>query len=130
MLDRRETKEDHLDPCIAQVTAIREVADASPLPRRGPHSPFIYLRPSRATHKCVPHRAGFKQWIDQWKPLVYRGMEGVVGLFGQAPRPVEPKAVSAKVRAAHHAFLARCGLNAVQAVSWVKKLGVDVMETD
>jgi hypothetical protein len=37
-------------------------------------------------------------------------MEGVVELFGQAPRPVEPKAVSAKVRAAHHAFLARCGL--------------------
>ena len=59
MLDRRETKEDDLDSCIAQVTAIREVADASPLPRRGrPHSPFIYLRPSRAIHKCVPHRAG------------------------------------------------------------------------
>jgi hypothetical protein len=101
MLDRRETKEDHLGPCIAQVTAIREVADASPLPRSGPHSPFIYLRPSRAIHKCVPHRAGFMQWIEQWKPLAYRGMEGVVELFGQAPRPVEPKAVSAKVRAAH-----------------------------
>jgi hypothetical protein len=73
MLDRRETKEDHLQPCIAQVTAIREVADVSPLPRRGPHSPFIYLRPSRVIHKCVPH----KQWIEQWKPLAYRGMEGV-----------------------------------------------------
>lgn len=47
----------------------------------------------------------------------YRGMERVVELFGQALRPVEPKAVSAKVRAAHHAFLARCGLNAVQADS-------------
>ena len=42
-----------------------------------------------------------------------RGVE----LFGQAPRPVEPKAVSAKVRAAHQAFLARCGLNAFQADS-------------
>ena len=41
----------------------------------------------------------------------------VAELFGQAPRPVEPKAVSAKVRAAHQAFLARCGLNAVQADS-------------
>jgi hypothetical protein len=59
----------------------------------------------------------FKQWIEQWKPLAYRGMEGVVELFGQAPRPVEPKAVSANVRAAHHAFLARCGLNAVQVDS-------------
>ncbi len=42
----------------------------------------------------------FNQWIERWKPLAYRGMEGVVELFGQAPRPVEPKAVSAKVRAA------------------------------
>jgi hypothetical protein len=38
-------------------------------------------------------------------------------LFGQAPRPVEPKAVSAKVRAAHQAVSARRGLNAVQADS-------------
>jgi signal transduction histidine kinase len=67
----------------------------------------------------------FKQWIEQWKPLAYRGMEGVVELFGQAPRPVEPIAVSAKVRAAHHAFLARCGLDAVQPDSRVKNLGGD-----
>jgi hypothetical protein len=40
-----------------QVTALREVADASPRPRV-PQSPFICLRPSRAIHKCVPHRAG------------------------------------------------------------------------
>jgi C4-dicarboxylate-specific signal transduction histidine kinase len=72
----------------------------------------------------------FKQWIEQWKPLTYRGMEGVVELFGQAPLPMEPKAVSAKVRAAHRAFLARCGLNAVQADSRVKKLGGDVMATE
>jgi signal transduction histidine kinase len=65
----------------------------------------------------------FKQWIEEWTPLAYRGMEGLVELFGQAPRPVEPKAVSAKVRAAHHAFLVRCGLDAVQA------LGGDVMAT-
>jgi len=53
-----------------------------------------------------------KQWIEQWKPLAYQGMERLVELFGQAPRPVEPKAVSAKVRAAHEVFLARGGLNA------------------
>jgi C4-dicarboxylate-specific signal transduction histidine kinase len=72
----------------------------------------------------------FKQWIEQWRLLAYRGMEGVVELFGQAPRPVEPKAVSAKVRAAHHAFLARCGLNAVQTIRESKKLGGDVMATE
>jgi len=55
----------------------------------------------------------FKQWIEQWKPLAYQGMEGVLELFGQAPRPVETQALSAKVRAAHDAFLARCGLDAV-----------------
>jgi toluene monooxygenase system protein E len=56
-----------------------------------------------------------KQWVEQWQPLAYRGMEGMVELFGHASRPLEPQAVSAKVRAAHHAFLARCGLNAVEA---------------
>ena len=28
-----------------------------------------------------------KQWVEQWKPLAYRGLEGVVELFGHAPRP-------------------------------------------
>jgi hypothetical protein len=56
-----------------------------------------------------------KRWVEQWEPLADRGMEGVVELFGQAPRPLDPQAVSAKVRASHHAFLARCGLNAVEA---------------
>jgi CheY-like chemotaxis protein len=54
----------------------------------------------------------------KWKPLAYRGMEALVELFGQAPRPLEPQAVSAKVQAAHHAFhafLSRCGLDAVAA---------------
>jgi toluene monooxygenase system protein E len=54
-----------------------------------------------------------EQWVEKWCPLAYRGMEGVVELFGQAPRPLEPQAVSANVRAAHHAFLAWCGLDAV-----------------
>jgi toluene monooxygenase system protein E len=53
-----------------------------------------------------------RQWVEKWNPLAYRGLEGVVELFGQAPRPLEPQAVSANARAAHHAFLARCGLNA------------------
>jgi len=78
-----------------------------------------------ATEQHPANTELFKQWIEQWKPLAYRGIEGVVELFGQAPRPVEPKAVSAKVRAAHHAFLARCGLNAVQPDSRVKNLGGD-----
>jgi len=56
-----------------------------------------------------------EQWVEKWMPLAYRGMEGVVELFGQAPRPLQPKAVSATVQAAHHAFLARCGLSAVEA---------------
>jgi hypothetical protein len=80
-----------------------------PLPRRGAHSPFIYLRPSRAIHKCVPHRAGHGS-------VGLRGSR-VVELVGKAARPVEPKAVSAKVRAVHHVFLARWGLNVVQVDS-------------
>ena len=56
-----------------------------------------------------------KHWVEKWNPLAYRGLEGVVELVGQAPSPLEPQAVSAQARAAHHAFLARCGLNAVLA---------------
>jgi toluene monooxygenase system protein E len=56
-----------------------------------------------------------ERWVKHWKPLAYRGMEALVELFGQAPRPLQPQAVAAKVRAAHHAFLTRCGLNAVDA---------------
>jgi toluene monooxygenase system protein E len=52
-----------------------------------------------------------RQWVDQWEPMAYRGMEGVVELFAHAPHPLEARAVSANVRAAHHAFLDRCGLN-------------------
>ena len=61
------------------------------------------------------NKALLEQWVEKWNPLAYRGLEGVVELFGQAPRPLEPQAVSAKARAAQHAFLARCGLNAVEA---------------
>jgi toluene monooxygenase system protein E len=59
------------------------------------------------------NKALLQQWVEKWKPLAYRGMEGVAELFGQAPRPLEPQAVSAQTRAAHHAFLARCGLDTV-----------------
>ena len=51
-----------------------------------------------------------KEWVDKWNPLVHSGMEGVVELFAQAPRPLEPRVVSEKVQTAHEAFLARCGL--------------------
>jgi toluene monooxygenase system protein E len=54
-----------------------------------------------------------ERWVKHWKPLAYRSMEALVELFGQAPRPLQPQAVAGKVRAAHHAFLTRCGLNAV-----------------
>lgn len=53
-----------------------------------------------------------KEWVDRWKPLAYRSMEGVLELFGQAPRALEPRVVATEVRAAHDAFLARCGLDA------------------
>jgi toluene monooxygenase system protein E len=52
-----------------------------------------------------------KQWIKHWKPLAYQGTERLVDLFGQAPHPLQYQAVAAKVRAAHHALLTRCGLN-------------------
>ena len=55
------------------------------------------------------------EWVEKWMPLAYRGMQGLVELFGQAPRPSPPKAVSAAVRDAHQAFLARCALSAVEA---------------
>jgi toluene monooxygenase system protein E len=61
------------------------------------------------------NRELLQQWVENWVPLAYRGMEGVVELFGQAAGPLQPKAVSANVRAAHHAFLARCGLIAAEA---------------
>jgi hypothetical protein len=61
------------------------------------------------------NRELLKQWVEHWKPLAYRGMEAVVELFRQAPHPQEPNAVSAKVRATHETFLARCGLDPSQA---------------
>jgi hypothetical protein len=68
-----------------------------------------------AVTKRPTNREFLEQWVGKWMPLAYRGMEGVVELFGQAARPFQPQDVSAKVRAAHRSFLARCGLNAVEA---------------
>ena len=45
------------------------------------------------------NRGLLRQWVKKWNPLAYRGLEGVVELFGQAPSPLEPQAVSAKARA-------------------------------
>jgi toluene monooxygenase system protein E len=56
-----------------------------------------------------------KQWVKHWTPLAYRGVEGLVELLGQAPRPLQFQAVAAKVQAAHHALLTRCGLNTIEA---------------
>ena len=57
------------------------------------------------------NRELLERWVDKWMALAYRGMEGVAELFGQAPRPLQPEAVSASVRSAHRAFLARCGFD-------------------
>ncbi len=75
-----------------------------------------------------------KQWVDHWKPLAYRGVEGIVKLFEEAPRPVKPEAVAEKVRAAHDAFLAGCGLDTVAATQLtpiakieLEKSGIDAI---
>ena len=60
------------------------------------------------------NREVLEQWVAKWMPLAYRGTEAVVELFGQAARPLRPEIVSADVRAAHHAFLVRCGLSAFE----------------
>ena len=67
-----------------------------------------------AVAQCRANTELLNQWVKHWAPLAYRGMEGLVELFGQAPRPLQPQAVAAKVRAAHHALLTRCGLNTVE----------------
>lgn len=68
-----------------------------------------------AVAKRSANKELLEEWVEKWMPLAYRGMEGLVELFGQAPRPSPPKAVSAAVRDAHQAFLARCALSAVEA---------------
>ena len=109
MLDRRETKEDDLHPCIPQVTAIREVADASPPPSAW-RSLSLYIPASFARNPQMrPAQGGAR--------ICRLAGSRVVELVGQAARPVEPKAVSAKVRAVHHVFLARCALNVVEVDS-------------
>jgi hypothetical protein len=109
MLDRCETKEDDLHPCIPQVTAILEVLMRVPSLGVALTLPlYTCVLRAQSTNASVTGRV---------TDLLACGGRGVVELFGQAARPVEPKAVSAKVRAAHHAFLARCGLNAVQVDS-------------
>jgi toluene monooxygenase system protein E len=65
-----------------------------------------------AVAQCPANQGLLEQWVEKWKPLAYRGIAEVVELFGQAPHPLEPRAVSAQARAAHHAFLGRCGLHA------------------
>jgi len=56
-----------------------------------------------------------KQWITHWNWPSYLSIEALVELFGQPPRPLQPEPVAAaKVRAAHRALLARCGLNMVE----------------
>ena len=93
MLDRRETKEDDLHPCIPQVAAIREVADASPPPSAW-RSLSLYIPASFARNPQMrPSQGGARI-------CRLAGAEG--GRAGRTSvRPVEPKAVSAKVRAAH-----------------------------
>jgi toluene monooxygenase system protein E len=58
------------------------------------------------------NKALLEQWVEKWKPLVSRGAEGVVELFGQALSPLQPRSVLATVRAGQHGFLAQCGVDA------------------
>jgi hypothetical protein len=46
-----------------------------------------------------------KQWVEQWKPLTYRGKRW--SSYSGGLHPQEPDTVSAKVRAPHDNFLAR-----------------------
>jgi len=89
-----------------------------------------------ATAQRPANRELLKQWVDKWKPLAYRSVEALLELFGQAPRPLEPGVLSAKVRTAHDAFLARCGLDPVPiqdrdaipvAKTEIQKSGIDVI---
>ena len=66
-----------------------------------------------AVAQRAANAALIKEWVDHWKPLAYRGIDGIVKLFGQAPHRVEPEAVAENVRVAHDAFLAGCGLGAI-----------------
>ena len=70
-----------------------------------------------------------KEWVDEWKPLAYRGMESVVELFVEAPRRLEPRSASEKVRIAHEAFLVRCGLDRVTPIAKPEllKSGIDAI---
>jgi PAS domain S-box-containing protein len=56
-------------------------------------------------------------------------MESVVELFVEAPRRLEPRSASEKVRIAHEAFLARCGLDKVTPIAKpeVLKSGIDAI---
>jgi toluene monooxygenase system protein E len=67
-----------------------------------------------AVAQCRANTELLNQWVKHWAPLAYRGMEGLVGLFGRAPRPLQSQAVAADVRAAHNALLTLCGLNTVE----------------
>ena len=43
-----------------------------------------------------------KQWVTHWNRRSYLSMEALIELFEQAPRPLQPEAVTAaQVRAAH-----------------------------
>jgi toluene monooxygenase system protein E len=50
-------------------------------------------------------------WVNKWKPLAYRAVEGLAVVFGSAPYPIQPAYVTQSVIAVHKAFLTQCHLD-------------------
>jgi toluene monooxygenase system protein E len=46
-----------------------------------------------------------QEWVNKWRPLAYRAVEGLATVFGSAPYPMEPAQVTQSVIAAHKVFL-------------------------
>jgi len=78
----------------------------NPLAFRSPLKAEPRLRAALVQYAVAQRPANaelLKQWVTHWNRPSYLSMEALIELFGQA-----------KLRAAHHALLARCGLNMVE----------------
>src|ERR1700739_102213 len=109
MLDRRETKEDDLHPCIPQVAAIREVADARPPPSAWRSLSRYIPAPFARNPQMRPSQGGARI-------CRLTGVEG--GRAGRTSGASSgTKSCFGKSAGLHHVFLARWGLNVVQVDS-------------
>jgi len=48
----------------------------------------------------------FDGWVNRWQPRADKAVEGLAGLFAQAPQPLDPAGVVTRVKEAHGEFLA------------------------